>query len=140
VAVSAGGRYEPFGPLRPGGMPLHPDQAIFADGVTLGAVAVPDNQPIRGGPALLFAFSFGGRYLGKPVLLAPIGAVAQLVADAIASTEDPEWYAESIAKAEAAQAAYQAEVHCPGCGRRIFAEVAARGACLDCFPKIPDDG
>jgi hypothetical protein len=29
------------------------------------------------------------------------------------------------------------DVRCPGCGQRIYGEVAARGACLGCFPEVP---
>lgn len=28
---------------------------------------------------------------------------------------------------------------CVGCGRRIFGQVAARGACYECFPHLPAD-
>jgi hypothetical protein len=31
------------------------------------------------------------------------------------------------------------EVRCPGCGQRLFGDVAARGACLACFPPVPHD-
>lgn len=30
-----------------------------------------------------------------------------------------------------------ATVLCPGCGRRLFGDVKARGACLECFPVLP---
>lgn len=29
-------------------------------------------------------------------------------------------------------------VHCPGCNARLFGAVAARGACLGCYPKLPE--
>jgi len=29
-------------------------------------------------------------------------------------------------------------VNCPGCGARLFGEIADRGACLSCFPVVPD--
>lgn len=28
-------------------------------------------------------------------------------------------------------------IHCPGCGSRLFGEVARRGACLACYPDLP---
>lgn len=31
------------------------------------------------------------------------------------------------------------EVRCPGCGQRLFGDVADRGACLSCFPPVPHD-
>lgn len=31
------------------------------------------------------------------------------------------------------------EVRCPGCGERLFGDVATRGACLACFPPVPDN-
>jgi len=30
------------------------------------------------------------------------------------------------------------KVQCPGCGQRLFGVVKARGACLGCFPEVPN--
>jgi len=99
--------------------------AVWADNAAFAVVPeIPPEWPNGGHPGLWIAFSFQGRpyppvlLLGEP-LTAVIDAVKEALVDLPAPVAPP-------------------LVLCPGCGGRLFGSVAARGACLACFPPLPE--
>lgn len=131
-----------------------------AHGVAVCGIAIPPNErDWPPGPALILAFRYlcptHGRFeVAKFVVPndgtnqeGPPGAGVEAFADLIvnAARVAVDQYEPGVAKALDAMAAYEAGLDpqlapsCPGCGARLFGDVATRGACLACFPEAPAD-
>lgn len=119
--------------------------AHFADGVVVATVKLPEHPDLgkaSGKPAILFEFGQshpdGPAHMWPPMILTfgddeDPAALVRLVTAAVGDLERV-----ATLKVPAAPPA-PAEVHCPGCDVRLHGAVAARGACLACFPTIPGD-
>lgn len=67
-----------------------------------------------------------------------LDALPRIVADAVASTQKHRRLrAEGRHPVDVANRAAARKVTCPGCGVRLFGEVAERGGCRGCYPDLP---
>jgi len=89
----------------------------------IGFKVVPADQSPHGGPGLLIEFVYRNDHY-QPVLLVghDIESLRRLPA--------------TLTGALTALPAPAGEVRCPGCTVQLHGQIAARGACLTCFPVV----
>lgn len=105
---------------------------VFLGAIACHAVKLPDDADMYGRHAgrtvLQFRTACDHGHWSPPVYLDPVEGIA---AD----------FSAGVARAAAlVEATFRhGPVVCPGgCGRQLFGEVAMRGACFDCFPKLDE--
>lgn len=126
-----------------------------ADRVVVGVSLDPDLNP-----GLMFQFLNGTTPTAIVFLRGNQVMLPRVVTDAVATIErlskDPDAVVALIAKflehagPDFEAAAYSSAMemvearntsaHCPGCSRKIYGAVAARGGCYDCYPELPEGG
>lgn len=105
---------------------------VVVDGAVIATVVLPDGVPelgvAPGDSALAFLFN-RGEMPAQPILLIGTDDQYEFLAKVMVDAVDAAKRARGWQPAPG--------VSCPGCGVRLFGDVARRGGCLSCFPDLP---